>query len=88
MRRSLLYSPGSGGTAHIRVDVQGREDTRTAVISDPAGQAHLTAVGGLLGLRNVLHPDSRPGVNFPETTPHLAGALAELGLHGVTILKS
>jgi hypothetical protein len=87
-RRSLLYSPGKGGTAHIRIDVQGRKGTRTAVISDPAGQAHLTALGGLLGLHNVLHRDSRPGVSFPETTPRLAEALSQLELHGVTILKS
>jgi hypothetical protein len=87
-RRSLLYSPGNGGTAHIRVDVQGRKGARTAVISDPAGQAHLTALGGFLGLRDVLHQDARPGLSFPETTPRLAEALAELELRGVTILKS
>ncbi|WP_248760358.1 saccharopine dehydrogenase [Pseudarthrobacter sp. SSS035] len=88
VRRSLLYSPGKGGIAHVRVDVQGRKGTRTALISDPLGQAHLTALGGFLGLRNVLHQDSRPGVSFPESTPRLAEMLAELELHGVTILRS
>lgn len=88
VRRSLLYSPGKGGIAHVRVDVQGRKGTRTAMISDPLGQAHLTALGGLLGLRHVLHEDSRPGISFPESTPRLAEMLAELELHGVTILRS
>lgn len=88
LRRSLLYSPGNGGSAHVRVDVQGKGGKRTAVISDPAGQAHLTALGGLLGLQNVLHPNAQPGVGFPETTARLAEACAELTRHGVTILKS
>ncbi len=88
LRRSLLYSPGAGGTAHIRVDVKGPEGTRTAVISDPQGQAHLTALGGLLGLRTVLAEGARPGVSFPESAPDPASRLAELESHGVTILRS
>ncbi|MCT9870611.1 saccharopine dehydrogenase family protein [Paenarthrobacter aurescens] len=88
LRRSLLYSPGSGGTAHIRVDVKGPGGTRTAVISDPHGQAHLTAMGGMLGLHNVLGPGARPGVSFPESTASLGSALAKLESYGVTILRS
>lgn len=88
LRRSFLYSPGSGGTAHIRIDVKGPAGTRTAVISDPQGQAHLTALGGLLGLRSVLAEGTGPGVTFPESTPDPASRLAELESHGVTILRS
>jgi len=88
LRRSLLYSPGSGGTAHLRVDVSGPAGTRTAIISDPIGQAHLTAVGGLLGLHEVLRHDARPGVSFPESTADPAGQLAKLERYGVTILRS
>lgn len=88
MRRSLLYSPGAGGTAHIRVDVEGPSGTRTAVISDPQGQAHLTALGGLLGLKTVLADAARPGVSFPESAPDPASLLAEMESHGVTILRS
>ncbi|WP_458107572.1 saccharopine dehydrogenase [Arthrobacter sp. R3-55] len=88
LRRSLLYSPGSGGTAHIRIDVTGPGGTRTAVISDPQGQAHLTAVGGFLGLHNVMSSHATPGVSFPESAPDHGSALAKLESHGVTILRS
>lgn len=88
LRRSLLYSPGTGGAAHIRIDVQGKAGLRTATISDPAGQAHLTALGGFLGLKSVLHPHAKSGVSFPESTATLADALTEIERHGVTILKS
>ncbi|VXC25779.1 Saccharopine dehydrogenase [Arthrobacter sp. 9V] len=88
LRRSLLYSPGSGGVAHIRVDVTGPLGTGTAVISDPQGQAHLTAMGGLLGLHTVLDPAAEPGVSFPESSTALSSAVAKLESHGVTILRS
>jgi saccharopine dehydrogenase-like NADP-dependent oxidoreductase len=88
LRRSLLYSPGSGGTAHIRIDVKGPAGTRTAVISDPQGQAHLTALGGLLGLHTVLAKGARAGVSFPESAPDPVSRLVELESHGVTILRS
>ncbi|MCP1412236.1 saccharopine dehydrogenase [Paenarthrobacter sp. A20] len=88
LRRSLLYSPGSGGTAHLRVDVEGPGGTRTAVISDPQGQAHLTALGGLLGLHSVLGAGAQAGVFFPESVPEPASQLAKLESWGVTILRS
>lgn len=88
LRRSLLYSPGSGGTAHIRVEVTGPGGTGTATITDPLGQAHLTAAGGLLGLHTVLSDDARPGVSFPESAPEPAAQLAKLESYGVTILRS
>ena len=85
LRRSLLYSPGSGGQAIIRIDARGPGGTRSVIISDPAGQAHLTALGGYLGLRQVLGADATIGVNFPESRPDLAGALAELESQNVTV---
>lgn len=85
VRRSLLYSPGAGGSAIIRIDAQGHQGTRTAVITDPAGQAHLTALGGYLGLRHVLDVRTAPGVIFPESRTDLAGAIAELRSHDVEI---
>ncbi|MDR6986570.1 saccharopine dehydrogenase-like NADP-dependent oxidoreductase [Paenarthrobacter nitroguajacolicus] len=88
LRRSLLYSPGSGGTAHLRVDVEGPGGRRTAVISDPQGQAHLTALGGWLGLHSVLGAEAQPGVLFPESAAEPALQLAKLASHGVTILRS
>ncbi|WP_414507476.1 saccharopine dehydrogenase [Streptomyces sp. NEAU-L66] len=89
MRRSMLYAPGEGGSALVRIDVRGRSgERRTATVSDPAGQAHLTAVGGLLGLRRVLGEDGAPvprGVAFPEMTPAPQDVLAALEKAGVKV---
>ncbi|MCB5164299.1 saccharopine dehydrogenase [Streptomyces bambusae] len=85
-RRSLLYSPGDGGTARLRVDVARAGRELTATVTDPRGQARLTAVGALLGLRRVLGADGAAapdGVSFPELTPlpgGVPGALAALGV--------
>ncbi|WP_435592100.1 saccharopine dehydrogenase [Nocardia sp. bgisy118] len=85
-RRALLYAPGAGGTAQVRVDVTRDGLTRRAVVTDPAGQAHLTAVGAFLGVRRVLGLDGAPaanGVRFPEQTPvpsHVPDALAAYGV--------
>ncbi|MEU7906913.1 hypothetical protein [Actinoplanes sp. NPDC049118] len=82
LRRSLLHRPGSGGEARLRVAVAGREGAVAAMIRDPAGQAHLTAVGALLSLRDALNPDTSAGVAFPElaATPDLAADLRRLGV--------
>lgn len=87
-RRALLYSPGEGGVAEVRVDVGHRGRTRTAMITDPAGQAHLTAVGALMGLLRVLGADGAApaqGVIFPEMTPIPEQAIAMLGEQGVDV---
>ncbi|MFE3015926.1 saccharopine dehydrogenase [Streptomyces sp. NPDC059256] len=90
-RRALLYSPGEGGTARLRIDVRHADRTRTATVEDPAGQAHLTALGGLLALRRVLGADGAPaptGVVFPEQAPDPVQALEQLAAHGVTVSLS
>ncbi|MFJ3931478.1 MULTISPECIES: saccharopine dehydrogenase [unclassified Streptomyces] len=87
-RRALLHSPGDGGTARLRVDVAHAGATRTATVSDPVGQSHLTAVGGYLGLLRVLGADGAPapeGVVFPEQHPDPAAALERLAAHGVLV---
>ncbi len=87
-RRTLLYASGEGGTASVRVDVTHDGITRSAVVTDPAGQAHLTAVGALLGIRRVLGLDGAPvspGVSFPEQTPAPTEVPAMLAKHGVRI---
>ena len=85
LRRALLFSPGQGGTAMIRIDAEGPGGNRSVVITDPAGQAHLTALGGYLGLQQVLADDAMAGVTFPESRPDIPGALAELKTHNVTV---
>jgi hypothetical protein len=87
-RRALLYAPGEGGIAQLRVDVACGGRTRTAMVTDPAGQAHLTAVGALLALHRVLGADGAPaprGVVFPEQTPDPGGLPALLDAHGVAL---
>ena len=54
-------------------------------ITDPAGQAHLTALGGYLGLQRVLGREAGAGVMFPESTPDVAAALAQLQSHNVSL---
>ncbi|TJZ56879.1 saccharopine dehydrogenase [Streptomyces piniterrae] len=86
VRRSLLYSPGEGGVARVRMDVEGPAGRRAAILTDPLGQAHLTAVGALMGLRRVLGADGAPpapGVAFPEMTPRprdVPGFLLSMGV--------
>lgn len=89
MRRAFLYSPGDGGTARVRVDVTRGGRTRTGLIVDRAGQAHLTGVGAMLGVKRVLGMDGgtvAPGMTFPEMTPVPEKVPAMLAEHGVELL--
>jgi hypothetical protein len=92
VRRSLLYSPGEGGEALLRIDVRGRDGgRRTAMVRDAAGQAHLTALGGLLGLRRVLGEDGSPapeGVVFAEQAPAPREVIPALEKAGVEVTVS
>ncbi len=89
VRRSLLHSPGEGGSAMLRIDVRGRGGrVLRATVTDPAGQAHLTALGGLLGLRWALGEDGTTpvaGVAFPEQRPAPGAAIAALQRAGVRV---
>ncbi len=89
LRRSLLYAPGGGGVARCRVDVRGRAGgCRSALVADPAGQAHLTAVGAYAGIRRVLGEDGAPppaGLVFPEHTPAPRDVLPALERAGVEV---
>ncbi|WP_405977832.1 saccharopine dehydrogenase [Streptomyces sp. NBC_00158] len=87
-RRALLHSPGEGGTAVLRVDVEHGGRSRSATVTDPRGQSHLTAVGAVLGLLRVLGTDGAPapeGVVFPEQHPDPGAAAALLAGHGVRV---
>ncbi|WP_327704252.1 saccharopine dehydrogenase [Streptomyces decoyicus] len=89
VRRSMLYAPGEGGSALLRIEVCGRSgERRTATVTDPAGQAHLTALGGLSGLRRVLGADGAAaprGVAFPEMTPAPQDVIPALERAGVQV---
>ncbi len=88
IRRALLYAPGAGGVAQVRIDVRHGAETRTALLTDPAGQAHLTAVGAVLGVQRALGVDGAPahrGLSFPENTPIPKAVGAMLAAHGVEL---
>lgn len=88
LRRTLLHSPGEGGRAQVRVDVSHRGRTRSATVTDPRGQHHLTAVGAVLGLHRVLGADGFPaprGLVFPEQHPAPARAIEPLAALGVEL---
>lgn len=78
-----LYIDLSGVTAW------GEEVTQRTVVSDPRGQAHLTALGILIGVERVLGLDGRPpppaGLAFPESTLDPARAVRRLRDFGVSI---
>ncbi|MER5837184.1 saccharopine dehydrogenase, partial [Streptomyces sp. NPDC002130] len=88
LRRGLLYSPGKGGSAQVRIDVTGPRGTTSATIVDPQGQAHLTAVGGALAVRRASSGDARPGVAFPESLPNPRSTVSELENFGVAVLRA
>jgi len=55
-------------TALVRIDVRGRNGQhRTAAVEDPAGQAHLTGLGGLFGVRRVFGGNGRQCLRGPSS---------------------
>jgi hypothetical protein len=95
--RSLGTLAGSGASHEIYIDLWGRgaagetKASRT-VLSDPRGQAHLTASGVLIGVERLLgldgKPPLRPGVAFPEAVIDAEAAvhrLLELGVNIQTV---
>ncbi|GLF94955.1 saccharopine dehydrogenase family protein [Streptomyces yaizuensis] len=89
LRRRILHSPGEGGTATVRIEVRGPGGALTATVTDARGQSHMTAVGGLLGLRRVLGDDGAPapgaGLALPEAHPLPETVLSALAAEGVVV---
>ena len=90
LRQSLLRAKGaehrSGARAAFRVDVtfaDGSVRSRTVVAN---GQAHLTAVGAWLAMRQAIR--AAPGVQLPEQDPDFAALFpVHLPAAGVTLLE-
>lgn len=89
LRRGLLASSGSGGVARLRVDAWAERGASAFEVVDPAGQAHLTAVGARLALGFALGLDGSPpakaGVLFPEQIGDAERALDTLRARGVVV---
>ncbi|MFY2562580.1 saccharopine dehydrogenase [Corallococcus terminator] len=89
LRRALLATSGTGGEAAWVADLEGEHGRTRIEVVDPKGQAHLTAVGALLGVERLLGLDGAPppsaGVWFPEHEPRPEALLATLRACGVTV---
>lgn len=88
MRRALLYSPGQGGTAEVRIDGWGSRGHRALQVTDPRGQSHLTAAGALVALDLALARSASipgPSVIFPEQAADPIGCLDLLRACGVEV---
>ena len=94
LRQKILYNPGSGANHEIVIEVLGTEGDAQqksirATVSDPKGQAHLTAVGALIQLERLLgldgEPPPLPAIVYPDTAPCINFALQFLVEHGVSI---
>ena len=91
-RQSLLYHPGEGGEHRIKIKVSGLSDSgepiaANALVIDPAGQTHLTAVSTVVQLERLLGLDGaappKAGFVLPETAPQYDWFLKALSQFGV-----
>lgn len=91
---SIGTAAGRGASHDLYIDIagldaDGRERARRTVVSDPKGQAHLTALGVLIGAERLLGLDGAPppaaGLRFPETTLDAHRAMTRLQAFGVRI---
>ena len=90
-----IGTAGGGPASHelyidiVGLDASGRERAQRTMVSDPNGQAHLTALGVMIGVERLLGLDGAPpppaGLRFPETTLDPEQALARLQAFGVRV---
>jgi hypothetical protein len=90
VRRALLYHPGSGAPHDFVVRVVGRTHAgmsaeRRLYLTDPQGQAHLTAVFAAAQIERLWRGGEEPGVIDAETHPDPAAVRALLMEAGVRI---
>jgi hypothetical protein len=90
VRRALLYHPGSGAPHDFVVRVVGRTHAgmsaeRRLYLTDPQGQAHLTAVFTAAQIERLWRGGEEPGVIDAETHPDPAAVRALLMEAGVRI---
>lgn len=90
LRHSLIYKPGDGASHEIVVEAAGSEGKRRAILVDPKGQTHLTALGAYIQLSETIglegQPARRPGIYFPEYETDPEFAYKVLSGEGVNVL--
>lgn len=91
---SLGAAAGAKASHDLYIDIAGRSSagapmTRRTLVTDPEGQAHLTALGVLIGAERTLGLDGAPppsaGLVFPEAVIDPIRAVARLRAFGVRI---
>lgn len=91
---SIGAAAGKSASHDLYIDLVGEDGagagmSRRTIISDPRGQAHLTALGVLIGAERLLGLDGRPpaggGLLFPETVIDPDRAMARLRAFGVHV---
>ena len=87
---------GGAASHELFIDISGQVaggavETRRTVVSDPRGQAHLTALGVVIGVERVLGLDGGPpasaGLKFPESFIDAGQAMSRLKAFGVSIIS-
>lgn len=93
---SIGMTTGGRASHDVYIDIKGNLQSgelalQRTVISDPNGQAHLTALGVLVAIERVLGLDGRPpaegGVHLPETLLVVEAAIACFEQFGVQISR-
>ncbi|MGO4741592.1 hypothetical protein AB4099_34145 [Bosea sp. 2KB_26] len=92
VRRSILYNPGPGAAHRIRISAKGRDGagksaTESVHIIDPAGQTHLTALGAVLQVENLLSAAPPAGSYLGEALLDPAYVSRQLQNEGVGIYQ-
>ncbi|MDP3854158.1 hypothetical protein [Phenylobacterium sp.] len=90
---SMGTQAGRAASHDLFIDITGEAGgevvTRRTLVTDPRGQAHLTALGVLVGVERILNLDgagpARGGLAFPESFLDAPTALARFEAFGVVI---
>ncbi len=92
-RQGLLYNPGDGAPHRVRLDIEGKSGGKRKkcswLITDPAGQTHLTATGAIIQLDRIIQAREMneicSGVQVAEASTDLASAGAILTDVGIEV---
>lgn len=89
---SLGTRSGNRASHDLYIDIEGELRSgeparRRLIVSDPNGQAHLTALGTLMAIERILGLDGEPvvpgGVHYPESILSAANVMPRLRASGI-----
>lgn len=94
VRKAILFNPGNGAEHRIKITVKGQDATGKPVtkileINDPSGQTHLTALGAVLQIENLLSPAAPiAGSYLGETLLDPTYVVAQLKEENVSVTET